>query len=63
MRLLSDRIITDIINKLNVSQSIESLTSQTKISLTALLVALCFNEFPSIGHQMGFIAIDGNKTD
>ncbi len=66
LRLLKDRSIIDIADELNVSpvavnRVIDSLASQTKISLTTLPVTLCFDEFRSTGHQMSFITIDGDS--
>ncbi|AUJ30954.1 MULTISPECIES: ISL3 family transposase [Liquorilactobacillus] len=66
LQLTKDRSITDIAEELNVSpvavnRVIDSLGVQTKTALLTLPTTLCFDEFRSTGHQMSFIAIDGDS--
>ncbi|CAJ1226420.1 ISL3 family transposase [Lactiplantibacillus xiangfangensis] len=66
LRLIKDRSVTDIADELNVSpvavnRVIDSLSTQTMIALNTLPKTLCFDEFRSTGHQMSFIAIDGDS--
>jgi len=66
LSLTKDRNISDIANELNVSpvavnRVIEKLATQTKTALTTLPTVLCFDEFRSTGHQMSFIAVDGQS--
>lgn len=65
LQLTKDRSITDIAEELNVSpvavnRVLDSLAIQTKTALLTLPTTLCFDEFRSTGHQMSFIAIDGD---